>query len=113
LGVVVRRGQAEAALAGEGDLARGILEVRARPETEALAVTAGEGLVQPGDDGGGVVELRDRVQVRLDRVEAGGVDGRRVHARAVQPADLLPDRAGGPLVGARVGGFHDAALRLQ
>src|SRR5690606_12954269 len=48
-----------------------------------------------------------------DRVEAGGVDGRLVHARAVQPADLLLDGAGGRLVGAGVGGFHDPALRLQ
>src|SRR3546814_7671485 len=62
---------------------------------------------------GGVVELRDRCEVRLDRVEAGLVDRRLVHARAVQPADLLFDRAGGGLVGAGVRRFYDAALRMQ
>src|SRR3546814_19000598 len=52
-------------------------------------------------------------EVRLDRVEAGLVDRCLVHARAVQPADLLFDRAGGGLVGAGVRRFDDAALCLQ
>src|SRR3546814_180517 len=102
LAVVVRRRQPEAALPGERDLPRRVLEIRAGAEAETLAFALGERIAEPGDDVGGVVELRDRREVRLDRVEAGLVDRCLVHARAVQPADLLFDRAGGGLVGARV-----------
>src|SRR3546814_7082620 len=82
LAVVVRRRQPEAALPGERDLPRRVLEIRAGAEAETLAFALGERIAEPGDDVGGVVELRDRCEVRLDRVEAGLVDRRLVHARA-------------------------------
>src|SRR3546814_6636836 len=85
--------------------------MRAGAEAETLAFAFRERIAEPGDDVGGVVELRDRCEVRLDRVEAGLVDRRLVHARAVQPADLPSDRAGGGLVGAGVRRSAEAARR--
>src|SRR3546814_14688719 len=86
--------------------------MRPGAEAETLGAAFRERIADPGAGVGGVVELRDRCEVRLDRVEAGLVDRRLVHARAVQPAALLFDRAGGGLVGAGVRRFDDAALRM-
>src|SRR3546814_2065762 len=80
LAVVVRCWQPEAALPRERDLPRRVLEIRAGAEAETLAFAFRERIAEPGDDVGGVVELRDRCEVRLDRVEAGLVDRRLVHA---------------------------------
>src|SRR3546814_15590351 len=97
LAVVVRCWQPEAALPRERDLPRRVLEIRAGAEAETLAFAFRERIAEPGNDVGGVVELRDRRDVRLDRVEAGLVDRRLGHARTVQPAALLrsEERPGG------------------
>src|SRR3546814_11925823 len=81
--------------------------------SSSRSLALGERIAGPSNDVGGVVELRDRRDVRLDRVEAGLVDRRLVHARAVQPADLLFDRTGGGMVGAGVRRFDDARLPPQ
>src|SRR3546814_19854691 len=70
LAVVVRRRQPEAALPGERDLPRRVLEIRAGAEAETLAFALGERIAAPGDDVGGVVELLDPPKVRLARFEA-------------------------------------------
>src|SRR6185437_10282283 len=94
LAVVVGRGQAEAALAGVGDLAAGILEVAVAVEAERHRVALRVAVADVGGDAGAVLEAGDARQHRLDRRVAGLVDRRLVHARGVQPADLLLDRAG-------------------
>src|SRR3546814_14861242 len=69
LAVVVRCWQPEAALPRERDLSRRVLEIRAGAEAETLAFAFRERIAEPGNDVGGVVELRDRGDLRLDRVE--------------------------------------------
>ena len=113
LRVVIGRGQAEPALVGECDLPGRILVIGAGTEAEALAFAVRVRVAEPGDDIGGAAEFRNRVEVGLDRVEAGLVDRRLVHARAVEPADLAFDRTGLGLVRLRVRGFGDLVLRGQ
>jgi hypothetical protein len=109
--VVVRRRQAEAALARERDLAAGVLEIRAGAEAEHERIAFAEGLVEPRGDVFPVLQFRDRGEVALDRRVTGFLDGRFVHARAVQPADLLFDRTLRGLVGVEVRLIDDLVLR--
>ncbi len=90
-----------------------MLEVGAGAELEHLAVAFGVAL---GDEVGYIaaaLQAGDGVELGLERVEAILLDGRLVHARVIEPADLLLDRAGFGAVRVLAGFVDDVVLSLQ
>ena len=113
IGVVVLGRQAQAALEGEADLHLGVLEVRLGAEREHLLVALAEALVEIVGHVLAVLQRGDGIELGLDRVEAGLLDGRLVHARGVQVADLLLDRAGLRAGCILCGRLHDVMLGIE
>ncbi len=92
--VVALLRQAQAALAGVGDDLAGILVVGIGAEREQEALALRVALAQPCGDGLAVAQAVDGLQLRLQRRQAGLVDGGLVHAGAPDVGDLAFDAAG-------------------
>src|SRR5690606_30258209 len=74
------------------------------------AASACEVLVDPGHHVGRLGQRVDGGEIRLDRIVAGLFDRRGVHPGAIEPADLLLDRAGLGGAGILRRGFDEAVL---
>ena len=111
--VVVARRQTESALERVRDLRRCVLEIGQRGDREHIGASARGAVGQPGDDVRGRLQAVDSREVGLDRLVAGFLDGRFVHARAIEPADLLLDRAGLGLIGVLRRFLGDFVLRFE
>ncbi len=91
IGVVSAVRQAQAALAGVGQVDGRVLEVGFGAEAEQDVVTLGRAAAQVVGDGRLVLQAVDRGQVGLQRLDALGIDLGFVHAGGPQVADDLLD----------------------
>ncbi len=94
--------QAQAALADIGDDVGRILEVRAGVQREQEAIALRIGIAQVAGDGGAVVQRGNLVQLRLQRLDAGGLDGCLVRTGLPDIADLGLVGTGRGLAGSRL-----------